>query len=337
MKCIGWPVGVLLLLAAPARGQLVVPGYRAGFEVGFARFGRHPGFPFAPGWVGNPYCGPFHAPFRTSITRVQFIAPAVIIPPPVIVQAPPIVLQPGAIEDDVLNPPPRELPPIERVVPGREPEERPLPGREAGRFRPLEPDNRERARQPFRDEPPPEKPGAGEPPDRPPPRLPRGPAAEPEPKAEAARQTALGREAFAREEYGRAAERFRRASALAADEALPHFLLAQAHVALGNYRRAFDAVQAGLRLQPGWPGEPFRPLELYGDNPAAYPAHLAALGDTLAENPDDAVLLFLYGYLLWFDGRRAEARPLFERAAPALPDPGVVERFLRALPGGPVV
>src|SRR5262245_47750693 len=128
MMRIAWPVGVLLLLAPTARGQLVVPGYRAGFEVGFARFGKYPGFRFAPGWVGNPYCGPYHAPFRASITSVQFIAPPVVIPPPVVVQSPPVVLQPGLVGDDVLNPPPRELPPIEQVVPGREPPEPPLPG-----------------------------------------------------------------------------------------------------------------------------------------------------------------------------------------------------------------
>src|SRR5205807_4851276 len=143
--------------------------------------------------------------------------------------------------------------------------------------------------------PPPKEPPPKEPP-RQKPRLPRAPLPDADPRVESARQVDLGKEAFSRGEYGRAAERFRHAADLAPAEAMPQFLLAQAHVALGNYRRAFDALRDGLALKPDWPAEPFRPAELYGDNLADYGAHLAALEDTLAAHPADALLLFLCGY-----------------------------------------
>src|SRR5207253_882654 len=115
---------------------------------------------------------------------------------------------------------------------------------------------------------------------------------------------------------------------------LSHLLLGQAHLALGNYRRSFDALLTGLRLNPDWPRQPFGPGELYGENVIEYAEHLRLLEALLAEAPDDPVLLFLTGYQLWFDGRRDEARAMLLRAAPVLPDPFVVERFLKALPSG---
>ena len=163
----------------------------------------------------------------------------------------------------------------------------------------------------------------------------RGPRADPQ--RESLRLVALGKEAFAEREYGRAAERFRLAGEADPAAPVPTFLLAQAQMALGKYRAAFDSLQRGLNLDPDWPARPFRPVELYGNNLADYEAHLSALQDVLTANPRDAVLLFLSGYELWFDGRREEARVLFEKAAPALPNRGIVERFLKALPGVPVV
>jgi tetratricopeptide (TPR) repeat protein len=138
-------------------------------------------------------------------------------------------------------------------------------------------------------------------------------------------------------EYGRAAERFRRAADAAPQEALPRLLLAQALLALAKYADAVDALYAGLALEPDWPAATFRPLELYGPNVADYPEHLRRLEDTLARHPDDSLLLFLSGYELWFDGRKDEARLLFRRALPGSARPAVIERFLGAVPGAPTV
>ena len=77
-----------------------------------------------------------------------------------------------------------------------------------------------------------------------------------------------------------------------------------------------------------------RPLELYGAHVALYPDHLRRLEDVVKRFPNDAVVLFLFGYELWFDGRKDEARDLFRRALTAGADAIVIDRFLRALPPG---
>jgi tetratricopeptide (TPR) repeat protein len=160
---------------------------------------------------------------------------------------------------------------------------------------------------------------------------------EDDPQAESLRLLELGRESFAAGEYGRAAERFRRAAAADPRQVVAHFLLTQALFALGKYPAAVDAAVAGLALAPDWPATPFRPLELYGTNVADYSEHLRRLAEALRLNPDDPDFLFLYAYQLWFDGRRDEARLLFERARRHGADPVAIDRFLMALPAGPVL
>src|SRR5262249_5918783 len=160
---------------------------------------------------------------------------------------------------------------------------------------------------------------------------------EADPKAENARQIALGKTAFANQEYGRAVNRFRQAIAAAPDEPLAHFLLAQTFFEMGKYVEAVEAIEHGLQLRPDWPRERFAPLELYEPNVALYPDQLRRLEETLAQHPDDPVLLFLYGYQLWFDGRKDEARTLFQQAASRVPDRRFLDRFLQALPGPPII
>src|SRR5262249_5726433 len=134
-------------------------------------------------------------------------------------------------------------------------DERPLPGDPAGRFRPIPPGNRERAQ--MRAAPP-------RPADRPPPEFPPPPQPEADPQAEHARLLRLGKDLFARGEYGWAAHRFRQAAALRPGDAEGQFLLAQALFAQGRYAEAVDAIHAGMRLRPDWPTARFRPIDLYG-------------------------------------------------------------------------
>jgi Flp pilus assembly protein TadD len=168
------------------------------------------------------------------------------------------------------------------------------------------------------------------PPDREP-ALPPPPQPEADPRAEHARLLRLGKESFARQEYGWAAHRFRQAIPLRPGDAEAQFLLAQALFAQGQYVEAREAIHAGMRLRPDWPTAPFRPLDLYGAGAAAdYTDHLRTLEETLERNPNDPVLLFLYGYQLWFDGREAEAVNVFQRAARVTADKTFIERFLGA-------
>jgi hypothetical protein len=229
-------------------------------------------------------------------------------PPPVVVVTPPRLL----LDDFRLQAPPL-LRPIE-----------PMPPADAGPVRP--PEREARPAQPAPPKPTPIV--------RPEPPLP--PQIE-EREDEKVRLIRLGREAMARSEYGRAAERFRQAGVVAPGEALPQFLLAQALLALGKYRDAVDALYAGLALEPAWPAATFRPLELYGPNVVDYSEHLRRLDEILTRHPDDPVLLFLSAYALWFDGRKDEARVLFRRALPGATNPAVIERFLDAVPAAPIL
>jgi tetratricopeptide (TPR) repeat protein len=189
----------------------------------------------------------------------------------------------------------------------------------------IRPGGRDRAPMPPPEDKPPQP---KEPPIVP---LPFGERREANPAAEHARLVKLGKEAFAEGHFARAAERFRQAVA-AQDQAAAYFLLAQAEVALGKYFEAFDAINAGLLLDPDWPMSPFRPQRLYPREGNYFTDHLQRLQSSLTRHPDDPVLLFLYAYQLWFDGRRNEALPLFQRAAAVLPDKSAVELFLRAKP-----
>jgi hypothetical protein len=140
----------------------------------------------------------------------------------------------------------------------------------------------------------------------------------------------LGKAAFANQEYGTAARRFRQVTEVAPNLPLGYFLLAQAELALGKHRLAVRSVEAGLRLKPEWPGvKTFQPRKsLYKGDEAEFDAHLKRLGDVLQEQPQDGDLLFLHAYELWFDGQNAEAATYFARARAVVADPARIDRFL---------
>jgi tetratricopeptide (TPR) repeat protein len=158
--------------------------------------------------------------------------------------------------------------------------------------------------------------------------LPSEPAPEANAKAESARQVRLGKEAFEALQYGRAIERCERAVAVAPDEALPYFMLAQARFAAGKYREAVAAIADGMKRRPDWPAARFQPRDLYGNNIGLFDNHLQALRQAVEAFPDDAGLLFLLGYELWFDGKKDEARRILEKAARRATDPTLIEAFL---------
>jgi hypothetical protein len=255
----------------------------------------------------------YFPPYGNSVTVISLLPPPP--PPAVVVVGPPTPQELDLLRD--LNLAPR--PPVDQ------PAEPPPPG-----IRRIGPNNRGAilAQPPM---PPPPAPA-------PPPRagavavpLPNPEHREENPKDEHARLVRLGKEAFAAQQYGRAAERFRRAL-IADDQATAHFLLAQAEFTLGKYFEAVDAIHAGLKLDPTWPSSSFRPQDLYAPGGDDFAEQMQRLQNALARHPDDPVLLFLYAYQLWFDGRRNEALPLFQRAAAVSPDKAAMERFLQAKP-----
>jgi hypothetical protein len=284
-----------------------------------------------PGFVFGPSCfSPFALP---RISQVTVLYPTPMLPLLSPLGGGPLI--------------PEERPRMPEADLERLPEVPPLPGRPAGRFRPLEPDNRARAQQPTPPKPEPEKvkppqPKPAEPPPAKPPEQPRKepkppPARPVEAEPDYGRLVLLAREAFARQEYGRAAERLRQALTLAPREPEARFLLGQVLFGLGKYAEAVESIHLGLALQPDWPTMVFRPLDLYGPHVADYSADLHRLEAVVNRHPNDPVLLFLYAYELWFDGRKEEARALFQQAAVHGADPGDVGRFLLDGGNGPVL
>jgi hypothetical protein len=263
--------------------------------------------------------GPFYGPPINRVTIVNVLPPPP--PPPIFVfQAPP-------------QQPPAAPPEKERRLdtPDRTDVFPPPPGKEKDATDPEELKARPK-------EPPKEQPKKAPPPSRKrdgEPVIPRPPAPADDPVEEHARLVQAGRAAFLAQEYGRAAWRKRWAARLLPDDAEPSFLLAQALLAQGKYRDAYDAVRAGLLRRPDWPAARFRPLSLYGPNVRDYSALLRGTEKALSRHPDDPELLFLRGYVLWFDGRKEEARPLLRQALPRSADRDLIDRFLRALPDSP--
>jgi hypothetical protein len=338
MSCSRWPAALMAACVgatqAPAQALLVPAPYPSGGLSYTAAKGHRilslylssgptPGFVLGPSLFG---------PFGYSRFGQMTVFYAT--PPPLLV---------GPLAGPRLIP--EERPPRMPEADADQPEELPLPGQPAGRFRPLEPGNRARAQEPVKPEPPEKvKPPLPKPPEPPPVKPPEKPKEAPKPPPQQAEQepdfarlVALAREAFAKREYGRAAERLRQAIALAPREPEARFLLGQVQFGLGKYGDAVEAIHLGLAVQPDWPNAAFRPLDLYGPHVADYSADLRRLEDVLNQHPDDPVLLFLYAYELWFDGRKEEARPLFQRAATCGADAADVGRFLLEAIGGPVL
>jgi hypothetical protein len=274
-------------------------------------------------YFGNP----FVVWPSSGITVVSYSpVPAVPLPPVAVVERPRREINEEQELDRLLQqldiPRPQPQPPAAPPLP---------PGAPVSVFRPILPEDRVRAQQPARpDEPPP-------PPKPPLPPLPGPAVAEADPKLAYAQQITLGKEAFAAGEYGRAERRFEQAATIRADEPEAHFLLAQAQFALGKYQEASAAIQAGLRSKPSWPNSGFQVRPLYGANVQDFSDQLKRLADALAKYPEDPALLFLYGYELWFDNRRDEARVIFQRARSTTSDPTFCDRFLDPPPAPDLV
>jgi hypothetical protein len=324
VKCAHGIVAVLGLTItfAETSAQGIVFGTPAGrgigYPWGYSRAGRSLSL---SGFYGGPYGFGYGSPFgSSSVTIIQPYVPRSTI----------IIVMPRESQSRDRDDRPSDG--IVRIRPRREREREQERERDKEREREPEPE-KINAPNPFVPRPQAElvpPPQLLEQP-RPRPQPPREVKPQPaeDPREASARHVDLGKDAFAAGEYGRAAFRFQKAADLAPDQALPHFLLFQSLVALGKYRDAVSAIHAGLALDPTWPATGARLAALYGPAKNELVSHLQQLSATGAAHPDDPVLLFLQGVVLWFDGRRDEARPLFEKAAPRVPDRRDIDRFLQ--------
>lgn len=288
-------------------------GYSTRF--GFARFGRHYGVGgYISGGYGYgyypafPMYGPFVSPFNNQITIINVPSTPIVVSPPVTVNVTvnvPQDRQEVAARDnfddldpdkfDVIKPRPRK--PFIRAKP--------------------EPEDQDKPRDPPRVEQPRPK------------EKPRKP--EPAPVVKEPEETnpvARARKAFALMEHGRAERLLRQVVATNPNDPQGYFLLSQVQFALTKYQEAVGSIHAGMRLQKDWPDAPFRIRELFEPDPEEFSQHLKRLEAALERYPGDAILLFLYGHQLWFDGRKDKARALFQRARPLTPDKSFIDRFL---------
>lgn len=305
-----WIVFALLLLPASARGQFY-GGYsskyfsvRGGFGSSFAVTRFQFGFHYA-----QPYCGPFGwpTPFYAG-PYYPFSPPAVyFVPQPVIpVQAVPLVI-------------PQEL------VPARFDEEIPK-DIDLDQFIVVRPNNKNARRMPAPERLPP-IPNVPDLNIRPAP-LPLEPKRAADARVEMNRQLDLGRQAMGDAEFGRALHRFDEAIRIAPKTSTGYFHRAQVEFALGKYHEAVGSIVEGLKLRPDWSSVRFATRDLYGNNFGLFDLHLQELKNTLAQRPEDPALLFLYGYQLWFDGRRRDATPILEKAAVRSLTPEPIQTFL---------
>jgi tetratricopeptide (TPR) repeat protein len=161
------------------------------------------------------------------------------------------------------------------------------------------------------------------------------PPERPRPKKEHAdeysRLLDLGMTAFKAQEYGMAARHFQQAIATQPRTGRTYFLLAQAEFALGKYKAAAASIEAGLVRQPDWPAQAFQPrADLYPRDDNDFMTQVKRLEEAVTGQPKHGPYLFLLAYQLWFDGRRQEAGPIFQRARAVAIDPIPIDAFLRA-------
>lgn len=143
----------------------------------------------------------------------------------------------------------------------------------------------------------------------------------------------LGITAFHAEEYGLALRRFKQAVEHEPGLSRGHFLLSQALFASGKYQAATAAIEAGMRLQPNWPSAEFHPrIELYKGHENSWELHLQRLAQAAKATPESP-RLFLHAHQLWFDGQRAEAAVVFQKARQMAVDPTFIDAFLKAAGG----
>jgi len=218
---------------------------------------------------------------------------------------PPIYPSPILPPQYLFSPP---IEPIEFVPPSIVPVNGPqIRGEPAGRFRPVGPLDRDRARMapPLAPKPPPE-----------------------DPLAENHRLVREAKRAFADGQFGRAAELSQKATMVGPNLAEAHFVLAQAWIALGKYADASLAVHRGIRLEPDWPdiGPPISAI--YGNRRADFQLHRQTLNDAATNDPNNAILQFVNAYVAWFDNREDEARRILESLRDRVADPAVIDLFL---------
>jgi tetratricopeptide (TPR) repeat protein len=119
---------------------------------------------------------------------------------------------------------------------------------------------------------------------------------------------------FAKQRYGEAADRYRRAAGTAPLLAEAWFRRALALTASSRYDLAVNAVKRGLKLDPKWPKIVFDAVDTLWPDAKAKEAYFATLAKLAAEHPADPDVQFLVGLHFHIDGQHDQAKKYLTRA-----------------------
>jgi tetratricopeptide (TPR) repeat protein len=140
-------------------------------------------------------------------------------------------------------------------------------------------------------------------------------ASNPEAVARAGRFIGFGDTQFRNQKYADALQRYRKAMAAVPGLAEAYFREGYAQIAMGHYESAVKAFKQGLKADPNWPHSGFESDQLYGPNSKEKSAHIDALTEIAAKEPNNGSVSFLLGVCLYFDGQTDRAAPRFQRAS----------------------
>lgn len=116
--------------------------------------------------------------------------------------------------------------------------------------------------------------------------------------------------AFARGRFYESVIAFNNAIEFEPENGILYFARAQAHVAIRDYRSAYDDMIRGMDLVPEWSEVDFSIAELYSD-PQWFEEHFQALSQWVADYPRDYKAHFVLGYIHFFEKDYASAKSEF--------------------------
>lgn len=130
--------------------------------------------------------------------------------------------------------------------------------------------------------------------------------------ARAAQLLTYGDRLFRAGNLKKAEERYLQARNVAANQAAPHFRLAQIALTRGRYAEAADRLRDAETAEPGWVLTAPDIQSLYGE-PAEFAQHLARLESYVQAHPDDRDAWLVLGAQWFLSGRTSRAADVFLR------------------------
>jgi len=136
-----------------------------------------------------------------------------------------------------------------------------------------------------------------------------------ESRRRADRLIAQGDELFQKHQWNSALQKYKQAVQLAPDVAECSWRQGHALIAVNQFGQAADAFRRAMLLSDDASRGGFRLVTLYGDSEAAKNAHLEALAAEALRSTINSDPYFLIGVMLHYDGQPERAQKFFARAA----------------------